>query len=54
MVALRFDTGPQGVETQTPGTLLLAAVREAGGLHPMGKRRFSKWVNHDLIDLQQY
>ena len=29
----RDDTGPHAVETPTSGTLLLAGVREAGGLH---------------------
>ena len=35
----------------TVGTPLLAGVREAGGLHQLGARRFSKFVCHDLIGL---
>ena len=46
----RDETGPHGVETQPPGTPLSAGVREAGGPHPFGARRFSKFIGHDLID----
>ena len=42
------DTAPYGVETPTAGTPLLAGVREAGGLHPLGARTFSKFIYHDL------
>ena len=50
---LRVDTAPHSVENPTPGTsfILRARVRETGGPHPMGARRFSKFVAHDLIDL---
>ena len=45
------DTAPHGVDTPTAGIPLLAGVREAGGLHQLGARRFSKFVCHDLIGL---
>ena len=46
----RDDTGPHGMETPTPGTTLLAGVREAGRPHPMGARKLIKFVNPDLIE----
>ena len=43
--------GPHGVETPTPGTPLLAGVREASGPHLSGERRFSVIFNHDPVEL---
>ena len=46
----RSDTAPHGVETRTPGTPLLAGIREAGGPHPL-RARLTKFINHDLMNL---
>ena len=43
----RDDTGPHGGEPPTPGTPLVAGLREADGPHPFGAR-FGKFINHDL------
>ena len=45
------DTGSHGLEIPTAGPPLLAEVREAGGFHPLGARRSSKFNCHDLIGL---
>ena len=45
MVVHRVDTAPHDVETPTLGAPFLGGVREAGGLHPLGARRFSKFVS---------
>ena len=52
---LRFvkpdDSSSHDAETPTTGTPLLARVREAGGLLPLGERRFNRFICHDVIDL---
>ena len=45
------DTAPHGGETPTTGTPLSTGVHEAGDLHPLGARRFSKFIYHDVIDV---
>ena len=44
----RDDAGSHDVEIPTPGTPLLAGVREAGSLHPLSARRLSKFSKFSL------
>ena len=46
----RVDLGPHGEENPKSGMALWAGVREHGGPRPMGATRFSKFINHDLIN----
>lgn len=43
----RVNTTPNSMETPSLGTPLLVGIREAGGPHPLGERKFSKFSSHE-------